>query len=88
MIFPNGAAKSVEIEVKANKAGAMGVVAPQVPVGWHVEPASAGFSLSRTGEEATLRYTVAPAAREGTRRFAGAGQNAGWPNTDLSHGCD
>jgi LmbE family N-acetylglucosaminyl deacetylase len=64
VIFPNGAAKSVEIEVKANKATAAGTVAPQVPAGWHVEPASRQFSLSRTSDEVSLGYTVTPPAGE------------------------
>jgi LmbE family N-acetylglucosaminyl deacetylase len=63
VMFPNAEAKSIEVQIKANKPRSSGTVSIQAPAGWHVEPESRQFSLSQIGEETALRYTVTPPAQ-------------------------
>ncbi len=64
ILFPNNEAKSIDVDVKANKPQSSGTVSLTVPAGWRVEPSSRPFTLTQTGEQATLRYTITPSAGE------------------------
>ena len=64
ILFPNNEARSIEVEVNANGPQASGTVSLTVPAGWRVEPASRPFTLTMTGEQAALRYTITPSASE------------------------
>ncbi len=64
ILFPNNEAKSIDVDVKANRPQSSGTVSLTVPNGWRVEPAVRPFSLTQAGEQATLRYTITPSASE------------------------
>ncbi len=52
------AAKTLAVRIHANRAGAAGALAPTVPQGWRVEPASIPFTLANKGDERELAFKV------------------------------
>jgi LmbE family N-acetylglucosaminyl deacetylase len=65
LVFPNGSPKTVELQVKANTAGAEGRVRIQAPGRWLVAPDSEDFHLPAAGAECTLSFLITPPARDG-----------------------
>lgn len=64
IVFRNNEARSIDVDVKANKPQSSGLVSLTVPAGWRVDPAARPFTLTQTGEQATLQYKVTPSAGE------------------------
>jgi hypothetical protein len=60
MLFPQGSAKSAELQVRANTAKAAGEVAIQVPAGWRISANSERFQLADSGEQSVLSFEVTP----------------------------
>src|SRR5579871_3335900 len=59
-IFPNDAAKRIEVQVQANTADMAGDLRLDLPPDWHAEPASRPFRLTQAGDEMTVVFTVTP----------------------------
>jgi LmbE family N-acetylglucosaminyl deacetylase len=57
-LFAPGAAKGVEVEATAARAGTAGTVELEVPAGWKVAPAAQSFSLAAAGEHKRFAFTV------------------------------
>jgi len=64
LLFPDGSPKTVELQVKANTAGASGHVRIQAPNGWRVADGSGDFKLAAAGDECTLSYQITPPAQD------------------------
>lgn len=60
LVFPNGSARQVEIEVKAPAGAASGELRIEAPKGWKIEPASQPFQLGDAGQEVALPFHVTP----------------------------
>ena len=56
--------KPLLVRVKANRADVGGVLEPELPAGWSVEPAQAPFKLARKGDEVELTFRVHPPRAE------------------------
>jgi len=65
LVFPNGAAKTVELQIKSNTANATGRVRIQTPDGWQASDGSGNFKLTTAGAECTLPFQITPPARDG-----------------------
>ncbi len=67
-LFTPGAKKKIEVEVTAARVGERGQLRLEAPAGWTVSPANLPFQLAKTGDKASLAFTVtAPAqAASGT----------------------
>ncbi len=60
VLFPQGAAKTVELQVKANVPKVAGEVRIQAPAGWQVRANSQKFQLADAGEQSVLSFQLAP----------------------------
>jgi LmbE family N-acetylglucosaminyl deacetylase len=69
LMFPRGVVQPLTVRLVAGVPAATGVLRPEAPSGWTVEPATAPFALGAVGSEAVLTFHV--------RAPAGAGANAG-----------
>jgi LmbE family N-acetylglucosaminyl deacetylase len=65
-VFPDAAAHTVHVSVKANAADAAGELRLEMPAGWKAEPASQAFRIAAVGEQRELAFTVTPPAGEST----------------------
>jgi LmbE family N-acetylglucosaminyl deacetylase len=72
LMFPRGVVQTLTVRLVAGAPSAAGVLRPEVPAGWTVEPASAPFALGAVGSEAALSFHVRANAGPGT----GAGKTA------------
>lgn len=62
-LFAPGAAKQIEVEVTAARAGERGQLRLEAPAGWQVSPASQPFALTQNGEKTRLAFTVTAPAK-------------------------
>ncbi len=62
-LFAPGAAKKIEVEVTAARAGERGQLRLEAPAGWLVSPASQPFALAQNGEKTRLAFTVTAPAK-------------------------
>jgi LmbE family N-acetylglucosaminyl deacetylase len=76
LLFPNGSAKKVELQLRSNIAGATGPVQIQAPAGWHVTPASEQFRLAMSDEESSLALQLTPPSQD-AQEFLGASATVG-----------
>jgi LmbE family N-acetylglucosaminyl deacetylase len=60
MLFPQGAAKTAGLQVKANIPKAAGEVRIQVPPGWRISANSEHFQLVDAGEQSALAFQLTP----------------------------
>ncbi|GAB1487833.1 PIG-L family deacetylase [Opitutaceae bacterium] len=61
-VIAPGKSAPVQVQVRANRAGADGTLKLELPTGWTATPASQSFNLANPGEVARLTFTVtAPA---------------------------
>ncbi len=60
ILFPNGSAKNVELQVRANMAKAAGKVQIQMPAGWRVSSQSGDFHLTSPGEQSSVAFELTP----------------------------
>ena len=58
LMFPRGAVQTLTVRLVAGVLSATGVLRPEAPAGWTVEPASAPFALAAVGSEAALSFHV------------------------------
>ena len=58
--FTDNVAKTVDVVVKANRAGVKGAVSLEVPPGWRVTPASEPFTLAEKLQEQRVTFTLTP----------------------------
>ena len=61
-VFPDRAARAVEVRVQAQRAGVQGRVRLELPAGWSASPASADVALAKAGDETPVVFTVTPGA--------------------------
>ncbi|HYL72669.1 MAG TPA: PIG-L family deacetylase [Bryobacteraceae bacterium] len=64
LLFPNGTAKSLEVQVKANVPGADGRVRIQMPSGFAATPASQDFHLANANQESSLSFRLTPPSQD------------------------
>jgi LmbE family N-acetylglucosaminyl deacetylase len=62
ILFPNGSAKTIDLQVKANIAKAEGKVQIQMPQGWRVSSQSGDFHLTASGEQSEVSFELTPPA--------------------------
>ncbi|MBV8819454.1 MAG: PIG-L family deacetylase, partial [Acidobacteriaceae bacterium] len=60
LVFPNPAAKVIEIQVRANAAKQAGSVRLEAPEGWAVKPSSQEFNLTDVGQQVLVPFQVTP----------------------------
>ena len=60
IVFGDTDAKSVDFVVKSGTGGVEGMVKPDVPNGWKLEPVSQNFNLKQKGEEVVLNFKLTP----------------------------
>jgi len=88
--------REIRVTVQSNQKGvAAGTVALRAPAGWRVEPASVPVTLSREDDEASVKFTIAPApgARVGpgevsvtaTMTASGVGSDLGYDIIEYPH---
>jgi LmbE family N-acetylglucosaminyl deacetylase len=65
ILFPNGAARKVEIVVQAQQPGASGELRVAVPGGWKADPSTRPFQLASAGEQAVIPVTITPGVGRG-----------------------
>ena len=79
ILFPNGSAKTVELQVKANIAKAAGKVQIQTPPGWKISAQSGDFHLTAAGEQSEVSFEVTPPSDDAQGKLAsqraGGGSN-------------
>ncbi len=56
LMFPRGVTQTLSVRLVAGVPSATGVLRPEAPAGWTVEPASAPFALGAVGSEAALTF--------------------------------
>ncbi len=65
-VFPDTAARKVQVSVQANVADAKGDLRLEVPAGWKAEPGSESFEIAASGEQRVMTFEVTPPAGEAT----------------------
>ena len=65
-LFPDTAARKVQVSVQANVADAKGDLRLEVPAGWKAEPGSESFEIAASGEQRVVTFEVTPPAGETT----------------------
>jgi LmbE family N-acetylglucosaminyl deacetylase len=65
-LFPDTAARKVQVSVQANVANAHGDLRLEVPAGWKAEPSSQNFEIAISGEQRVVTFQVTPPAGETT----------------------
>jgi hypothetical protein len=64
MLFPSGAAREIQVTVKANVANAEGNLRLELPAGWTAAPRSQPFRLAAIDDRQELAFDVTPPAAE------------------------
>ena len=65
-LFPDTAARKVQVSVQADVPGAQGDLRLEVPAGWKAEPPSQSFQIAAAGEQRVVTFEVTPPAGETT----------------------
>jgi LmbE family N-acetylglucosaminyl deacetylase len=65
-MFPDAAARTVRMAVRANVSDVAGDLRVDVPAGWKVTPSTQPFRMAAVGEERELSFEVTPPAAEST----------------------
>ena len=68
-LWPDGAAREVELEVKSFGASGAATVELGIPAGWRAEPRQQTVELSGAGDAQTVRFRVTPSAEASTRQL-------------------
>ena len=90
-LFPDAAARPVEITVTSRDGKVSGPVSLTVPTNWSVSPASIAVELARTGDESRVRFMVTPGPGSSTGTLsagiaiAGVRYSKGLVRIDHSH---
>ncbi|MDX1980980.1 MAG: PIG-L family deacetylase [Bryobacteraceae bacterium] len=64
ILFPDTAARTVQLQVRAMKPGLAGEVALEAPAGWKISPAAQPFKLEEAGEQTAMRFQITPPAAD------------------------
>jgi LmbE family N-acetylglucosaminyl deacetylase len=59
-LFKPGASKSIQVEIKSERASAEGILRLKAPAGWSVSPTERPFKLSNAGDKTKATFTVTP----------------------------
>ncbi|HEX5228920.1 MAG TPA: PIG-L family deacetylase [Bryobacteraceae bacterium] len=62
ILFPNESPKTIELQVQANVAKAIGEVQIQTPPGWRISSKSGDFDLISSGEQGEIAFQLTPPA--------------------------
>ncbi len=65
-MFPNPAARKLDVALRANVDKAVGALRLDLPPGWKAEPKSQPFHIATAGEDEDLTFQVTPPAGEST----------------------
>jgi LmbE family N-acetylglucosaminyl deacetylase len=76
-VFPDSAARKVQVSVQANIAAAEGELRLEIPAGWKAEPRSQPFKIAAAGEQQVLTFEVTPPAGETTAGLRAVAKAAG-----------
>ena len=76
ILFPNGSAKPVELQVKANIAKAAGKIQIQTPPEWKISAQSGEFHLTGAGEQSEVSFELTPPSKD-AQAMLGATAQAG-----------
>jgi LmbE family N-acetylglucosaminyl deacetylase len=76
ILFPNGSAKTLDLQVQANIAKAAGKVQIQTPLGWKISAQSGDFHLVAPGEQSEVQFEVTPPSKD-TQGMLGATAQVG-----------
>lgn len=76
-LFAPGAARSVEVELTAARAGVAGMLRVEAPAGWQVAPEGQTFHLDLAGERARFSFAVTAPARSATAVLGASAEVAG-----------
>ncbi|MEO8596896.1 MAG: PIG-L family deacetylase [Candidatus Solibacter sp.] len=82
-LFPDTAARKVQVSVQANVANAKGDLRLEVPAGWKAEPKSQSFEIALAGETHVMTFDVTPPAGETTAKILAVARVSG---RDISSG--
>ncbi len=72
VLFPNSAAATVALRIRAGQDDVRGDVVLPVPAGWRSAPAAIPVALARAGDESTVRFEVTPPAGAAAQEIAPA----------------
>ncbi len=80
VLFPNGAAATVALRVRAGQDDMHGDVTLPLPTGWRAAPATIPVALAQAGDETTVRFEVTPPAGAAALEIAPAVEigGTGW----------
>ncbi|TDQ06983.1 PIG-L family deacetylase [Pedobacter metabolipauper] len=59
-VFNGNEPKKITVLIKGFKDNALGILKPEVPAGWKVNPQQVNFALAKKGEEQVLEFVVTP----------------------------
>ncbi|MEJ7694589.1 PIG-L family deacetylase [Daejeonella sp.] len=59
-VFSGNTPKTIQVQLKAFKDKASGLIVPNVPPGWKVEPVQLAFDLPVKGQEKTVQFSIIP----------------------------
>jgi LmbE family N-acetylglucosaminyl deacetylase len=68
MMFPTAQARTIDLQVTANVAGASGEVRLELPAGWKADPSSRKFQLEKAGDQQAAPFSVTPPAGDSAIR--------------------
>ena len=77
ILFPNGSAKAVELQIKANVAKAIGEVHIQTPPGWRISSQSGDFELMAAGEQGEISFELTPPSNDTQGALAASAKSDG-----------
>jgi LmbE family N-acetylglucosaminyl deacetylase len=72
LVFPDAATKELRVVVRASRGAAAGVLRPEAPTGFSVEPASLPFKLAEANATEELVFHVRPPAKVNGEAMGGA----------------
>ena len=59
-VFNENLPRTIQVQLKSFYDNAKGVLEPQIPAGWKIEPHSITFSLPKKGDEQTVSFRLTP----------------------------
>jgi LmbE family N-acetylglucosaminyl deacetylase len=76
-VFPDSAARKVQVSIEANTANAEGELRLDLPAGWKASPATMPFKIAISGEAREMTFEVTPPAGETTATLRAVAKVAG-----------
>ncbi len=74
-LFPNRAAKNIDLQVKASIAKAAGKLKIQAPLGWRISSESGDFNLTTPGEQSEVSFELTPPASDAQSVLSASAQD-------------